>query len=86
MVTQTDLVLRDVIDNVRQITRFDQMGRETKVVEVAFTTPHGFTGTVKMPLSDWTNPDIRAKKVFQAVFDLEGPFMEPEGQPPEIEG
>uniref|UniRef100_A0A6M3IIX7 Uncharacterized protein n=2 Tax=viral metagenome TaxID=1070528 RepID=A0A6M3IIX7_9ZZZZ len=76
MASQQDLVLRDVIQSVTQRPQFDAMGRETQVVVVAFTTPHNFSGTLTMPLTDWKDPARRADLVFQAVIDLEGPFWE----------
>lgn len=81
MANQQDLLLRDVIESVTQRPQFDAMGRETQVVVVAFVTPHGFSGTVTMPLSEWKNPEKRFEKIVQAVIDLEGPFWE-EGETP----
>lgn len=78
MANETDLALRDIIQSVQQRPQFDATGRETQVVVVAFTTPHGFTGTLTMPLADWKNSERRADLIFQAVVDLEGPFWETE--------
>lgn len=77
MASQQDEILRGVIESVVQRPKFDATGRRKEVVVVSFTTPHEFTGTVTMPLSEWTDPDTRFKRVFEAVVDLEGPFWNP---------
>lgn len=83
MASEIDLMLRELIDSVAQRPRFDRSGRAKQMVQVAFTTPHDFQGTVEMPLADWNDPETRAKKVMQAVIDLEGPFWDSEGAMPE---
>jgi hypothetical protein len=76
MATQTDLLLRDLITSIKQQSEFGPDMTERQVVTIHFTTPHGFSGSVKMPLADWSNPETRERKVIQAVIDLEGPFWE----------
>lgn len=83
MADQQDLILRDIIDNVLQRPQFDATGRPKQVVVVSFTTPHGFTGQVTIPLNDWKDPETRFRKVTEAVVDLEGPFWETGPETPE---
>lgn len=76
MATQADMLLRNLITSVKQQSEFGPDMTEKQVVVVHFTTPHGFSGSVKMPLADWSNSETRERKVIQAVIDLEGPFHE----------
>ena len=81
MTDKANNVLRQFITNVQQRPEWDRAGVEKQVVIAYFTTPSGFTGQVKMPLSDWTNEEVRNDALFQAIADLEGPFWEvPEGK------
>lgn len=81
MASEANNVVKQFITNVKQQTEWDQSGSERQVVIAYFTTPSGFTGQVKMPLSDWTNEQVRNDKLFQAIADLEGPFWQ-EGEQP----
>ena len=76
MAEQANHVLRKIITQVKQQPEWDQSGTERQVVIAYFQTPSGFTGQVKMPLSDWKNDKVRNDKIFQAVADLEGPFWD----------
>lgn len=81
MANDANNVLRRLVTNVQQRPEWDQSGTERQVVIAYFQTPSGFTGQVKMPLSDWTNEQVRNDKLFQAIADLEGPFWD-EGEQP----
>lgn len=81
MVNEANNVLRQFITQVVQRPEWDQAGTERLMVTAYFTTPNGFTGQVKMPLSVWQNEEERNQRLFQAIADLEGPFWEPPEQP-----
>lgn len=83
MSNEANNVLRQYITNVQQRPEWDQAGTERQFVTAYFTTMSGFSGQVKMPLSDWTNEKVRNNKIFQAIADLEGPFWQPEEGAPE---
>ena len=76
MTNKANLILRDLITSVKQTPEWGTDMKERLMVTAYFTTPSGFDGQVKMPLSDWTNEEVRNDKVFQAIADLEGPFWE----------
>jgi hypothetical protein len=81
MANEANNVLREFVTQVQQRPEWDQAGNERQMVTAYFTTPHGFTGQVKMTLDDWTNEETRNTKLFQAIADLEGPFWEPPEEP-----
>ena len=76
MTNKANLILRDLITSVKQTPEWGPDMKERMMVTAYFVTPSGFDGQVKMPLSDWTNEEVRNDKVFQAIADLEGPFWE----------
>lgn len=78
MASEANNVVKQFITNVQQRPEWDQSGTERQTVIAYFQTPSGFTGQVKMPLSDWTDEEVRNDKLFQAIADLEGPFWQEE--------
>ena len=76
MASNANNVVRQFITSVRQMPEWGPDMVERQMVTAYFITPSGFTGQVKMPLSDWTNEEVRNDKIFQAIADLEGPFWE----------
>lgn len=76
MADDVNSILRELIDNIVQGPVWDASGQKRQWVTVYFHTPSGFRGQVDMPLSDWTNEEVRNQKLFQAIAGLEGPFWE----------
>lgn len=83
MANEVNNVLREFITNVQQRPEWDQAGTKRQVVTAYFTTPSGFAGQVDMPLADWSNEEVRNRKLFEAIAALEGPFWQAEEGIPE---
>ena len=76
MASEANLILRELITSLRQTPEWGPDMVERQMVTAYFTTPSGFNGQVKMPMTDWTDEEIRNGKLFQAIADLEGMFWE----------